>query len=556
MTSAAAWPIAVFLLACFAKVTVIFSGAWAGTTLLRKRQAALRHGIWATAIVAALSIPVLSLVVPDWPSKSLERAVGRWAPAQVARPSAESDLIPGTAISADSANRVPQRWPSILLVVWGSGTLVLLTRLGIDAIRIALLAVRSKPLLDTEWLYETYRISRELGLSASVRLLASSSATAMPVTWGVFEPTILLPASAVEWSDGRRQVVLRHELAHIVRHDSLQQVLAEIARALYWCHPLAWLAADRLRHESECACDDSVLNSGVQPCCYAEQLLELARNLHDRSNHASPVLAMARSTKLERRFMAMLNSRTDRREMSTKFKLLAPLLMLCLSLPLAAVRLPAQNESGKFTGTIYDPSGAAIPNATIIMVDQRADTRDMTTSDSVGNFQFTRLPAGDYEFQVMKPGFKTFAIPSVSLQPGRDLTLNANLELGQVEESVDVTGQRTPKAPGATESVANETTTRLRIGGDVEGAKLFTRVMPVYPESAKRAGAQGIVVLHAVVAKDGSLLSLRVMNGQVNPDLARAAVEAVSHWRYRPTLLNGQPVEIETTIEVNFSLRP
>jgi len=96
---------------------------------------------------------------------------------------------------------------------------------------------------------------------------------------------------------------------------------------------------------------------------------------------------------------------------------------------------------------------------------------------------------------------------------------------------------------------------RIRLGGSVQAAKILSRVQPVYPESAKSAGAQGTVVLHAVVGKDGRLLSLHVLNSQIDPDLARSAVEAVSQWRYTPTLLNGEPIEIDTSIEVVFSLQ-
>ena len=85
---------------------------------------------------------------------------------------------------------------------------------------------------------------------------------------------------------------------------------------------------------------------------------------------------------------------------------------------------------------------------------------------------------------------------------------------------------------------------------------MITKVQPIYPESAKAAGAQGSVLLHAIVSKDGRPLQLQVLNSQVNPDLARAAVEAVSQWRYQPTLLNGEPVEIDTTIQVKFTLLP
>jgi len=64
------------------------------------------------------------------------------------------------------------------------------------------------------------------------------------------------------------------------------------------------------------------------------------------------------------------------------------------------------------------------------------------------------------------------------------------------------------------------------------------------------------VLLHAIVSKDGRPLAMQVLNSQIDPDLARAAVEAVSQWRYQPTLLNGEPVEIDTVITVNFKLKP
>jgi periplasmic protein TonB len=97
---------------------------------------------------------------------------------------------------------------------------------------------------------------------------------------------------------------------------------------------------------------------------------------------------------------------------------------------------------------------------------------------------------------------------------------------------------------------------RVRIGGEVQAPKILEKVPPVYPEKAKAAGIDGTVILHAIISMDGNPLSLRVMNNQIDPDLARAAVEAVSKWRYKPTLLNGEPVEVDTTIKVNFTLKP
>lgn len=266
----------------------------------------------------------------------------------------------------------------------------------------------------------------------------------------------------------------------------------------------------------------------------------------------------------------MLNPSINRRHLSPKAKFLIPLLALCVLVPLAALRLPGQNLSGKFTGTILDPSSGAVPNATIVMTSHKANscasslalppcTVDMTTSDADGNFVFKALPAGEYEMKVLKPGFATYLAPQVVLDPGRDLAMTAKLNIGSINETVDVQAEGSAKSAAAAQALeaqAKSKATRIRIGGNVEAAKVITKVQPIYPESAKDAGVQGTVLLHAVVGMDGRPLQLQVLNSQINPDLARAAVEAVSQWRYQPTLLNGEPVEIDTTIQVKFSLAP
>ena len=250
----------------------------------------------------------------------------------------------------------------------------------------------------------------------------------------------------------------------------------------------------------------------------------------------------------------MLNPSINRSRLSLRTKILIPLVALCFLFPLAALHLSAQNLSGKTSGSIHDPSGAGVANATIIMTNQEAKTIDMTTSDREGNFAFKPLPAGNYELQILKPGFETYRVPQVSLDAGRDFSEAFTLQVGAITEHVTVVPESGAK------SVPTETTSgkpsRVSIGGTVQAAKIITKVPPVYPESAKSAGISGTVVLHAVIGMDGKPLSLRVKNSQIDPDLARSAVEAVSQWRYTPTLLNGEPIEVDTVIMVNYTLAP
>jgi len=95
-------------------------------------------------------------------------------------------------------------------------------------------------------------------------------------------------------------------------------------------------------------------------------------------------------------------------------------------------------------------------------------------------------------------------------------------------------------------------TKRVNIGGNVQQTKLVSQPHPVYPLEAKQAHIQGVVKLNATIAKDGTMLHLEVIEG--HPLLVPAAIDAVRQWVYKPTLLNGQPVEVMTEVDVNFTL--
>lgn len=110
-------------------------------------------------------------------------------------------------------------------------------------------------------------------------------------------------------------------------------------------------------------------------------------------------------------------------------------------------------------------------------------------------------------------------------------------------------GQQTSAAQQAATATPPE---RIRIGGNVAVANLIHRVDPVYPPIAKAAKVQGTVVLHAIIGKDGAVKEVEFVSGP--PLLMRAAMDAVRQWSYKPTLLNGAPVEVDTTVTVIFAL--
>ena len=96
------------------------------------------------------------------------------------------------------------------------------------------------------------------------------------------------------------------------------------------------------------------------------------------------------------------------------------------------------------------------------------------------------------------------------------------------------------------------TPTRVRVSSGLSSGLLIRKVSPTYPPLARQARIQGTVILQAQISKDGSIQNLQLISG--HPMLAPAAIEAVKQWKYKPYLLNGEPVEVETQVQVNFTL--
>jgi TonB family protein len=112
--------------------------------------------------------------------------------------------------------------------------------------------------------------------------------------------------------------------------------------------------------------------------------------------------------------------------------------------------------------------------------------------------------------------------------------------------------EKPPPVDGTVSPAAGDSTKRVRISSGVSTGLLIYKVQPVYPPEARRAGIQGVVVLQAKISKEGMIADLQLISGP--RELAGAAIGAVQQWRYRPYLLLGEPVEVDTQIQVSFTL--
>lgn len=507
------------------KGTILIGLSALAALLLARASAAARHLAWLAGLATALALPLASAVwtfLPTAWSPSLAPAIG-----PVAATTRTVLTVTAVAPAFASAGR-------LVLYVWILGAALLLLRTAAAQFLAGRLARRSKP-----W------------RPAGPHLIRLSHGIDVPAVCGLANPVILLPESATHWPPDRLEFVLRHEAMHAQRRDTISQLVSNLVCALYWPLPWVWFAAARLRVEAELACDDAVLRSGERASDYAGHLIEIVRGLSGRERVPQGGIPMARISDLERRLRAMLNPERNRRPAGRRMVLTAIVAALSILAPLAALRVPAVAASpGGLSGVVRDVSGAAIPHARVTLTFPGTDRREVTTTDPAGRFAFEPLPEGKYVVRAGARGFALSALKEIALDAaGADVEIM--LQPGQVSESITITGEGTPKNA----STSSGPPSRIRVGGNVQATKLTQMARPAYPPECKAAGIEGTVLLRAVISKEGDILSLQRVNQMVDERLALAASEAVSKWKYQPTLLNGEPIEVITEIEVNFALQ-
>jgi TonB family protein len=292
-----------------------------------------------------------------------------------------------------------------------------------------------------------------------------------------------------------------------------------------------------------------VLRHGLAPHEYASSLVEVVRAIASTRREWSDAPAMADSSTLESRVRAVLDRGIDRRPLTGRAACAIALAAAAVLAPLTVVSLRAQTAGGTIIGIVQDPSGARIPNCQVTAKNQTGTNQEVATADAAGEYRLAGIPAGRYTLEFATPGFAVRKVET-DVVNGAVARLDANLEIGQIAERVKVTARRlTPTAaPQAT-----RTPERIRIGGNVTPVRILQQTRPEYPAELQQAGIEGVVRLQAIISKEGAVLNPRVINS-VDPRLAKAALDSVSQWRYQPSLLNGQPVETVTKIDVAFEL--
>ena len=354
--------------------------------LLRRSSSARRHFVWVVLFISILFLPVFSSVLPEIALPLPQKWVVVPSVTVQEMPQAETVAIQKGGFSSSmpeykkGENPISENYEQsisnpfvqagenqnknsagvpllerifsvflrnglfIFLILWAVGAAVLLFRYIIGIVTANRMLKRSDIITDERIFHCAERCARQLGLSRRIKLLQNRDISA-PITFGIWNPVIILPAEAQEWDTSQISAIFIHELAHIQRYDSVWNALSHIASAVYWFNPLMWYAVRQLRIEQEHSCDDVVILSGGQPATYAEYLLSFMRS--DRNSGLSPagVLPFLRHNQIEMRIRAILNPVITRKRLKKSFVITAVFIAVITILPVAALTFSPQEQN-------------------------------------------------------------------------------------------------------------------------------------------------------------------------------------------------------------------
>ncbi len=271
-----------FAAGVLARATLVLLATALALLALRRASAATRHRLATAGLAAAVALPALALVLPKVPTRYLPK-------------------LPAVAASGPG-------FGLLLVALWAAGVAAVVARLVVGTLRVRRLSREATSLWDDEWIAERDAAARRLDLSRAVALKESADVP-VAITSGWRRPFLLVGRIARHWAVERRRIVLLHELAHVKRSDWPALLLAELAAAVYWFHPLAIWLVRRVRREAEQACDELVIATGTKPSVYAGHLLGIFRSVGEAPAPAAVALAMVRPHHFESRLRAILEPR-------------------------------------------------------------------------------------------------------------------------------------------------------------------------------------------------------------------------------------------------------
>ena len=548
----------------------------------------LRHAPPRAALCAWRSVLIVCLVLPLFPARTLELIVPTAADVTAAITGA------GSRASLDSSSlRVVALWPLLVAGALARGIWLIVAMLRLRRLRSRM----GPSVVDDD--VEPLR----LGLSPRTDIRWHDE-IGQPVTFGVLRPVVLLPRHLRELSADIRRAVVCHELLHAVRGDWLSVIGEEIVRAGLWFHPAIWWLLSRIQLAREETVDArSVAITGSRGP-YIEALLAFVDHAA-----ATPAPLLARRPHVVLRIM-QLNKEASMSHTRLTFAIAVAAIGVFGSTWGIAAAVPLRTE---VRYRAVDPTRASVeasssmfaqlvlPQASVHRVPLPPPPPPPPPDPSTPRVVLERKP--DYPREALPYGVEATTIVKVTIATTGDVvktqTVKWRLAFDREIDDPNYWASH-PEQPFAIaseaaaqqwkfEPLAKETTCEIsfafrtrkdgdpvlmsppastgirfleggtpgvkaiRVGGAVRVPERIVYVAPVLPKAASAARIEGVVILEARIGTDGSVVDARVQRSI--PLLDDAAVAAVRQWRYTPTLLNGEPVEVLLTVPVSLPPR-
>jgi beta-lactamase regulating signal transducer with metallopeptidase domain len=346
------------------KITLLVIVAYLVAIGLRRASAGARHLVWLATLIGLLLLPAAlswrPIRLPILPAPATENYTAPSAtvspadaptpaplqPAPTEPATTEPPTVGQTVAGALEPARVAfasaTRYSIVLGALWALGVLALLARLVHGLLAVNRIVRTAIEVDGGAWRAALHEVADRLDMEEPPRLVVSN-AVRVPFACGFRQPTIVLPADAMSWTDERRRVVLLHEQAHIQRRDMFGHLLSRLACVMYWFHPLVWMAAGHLRAESERACDDLAIRCGAKASDYAQHLLDIVTSIR---GPVAPAVActMARKRDFEGRMLAILDPER-RRVAPSRWRAMALVGTLCALYGVIAIAVLAPRDA-------------------------------------------------------------------------------------------------------------------------------------------------------------------------------------------------------------------
>jgi TonB family protein len=492
------------------QVPLVFAAAWIAARLARRNGPATQHRIWVGALLLETVLPACSFPLQQW----LQMAIASMHSSANNASGARVTVTTGAGIVHGGLQMAPA-WLTIAATLYGGALLYFALRLAVGLSHTTALHHRAQPSpLHSTLVERCARYAHIFGVHNAV--VAISNEIISPLTLGIHQRILMLPTDVeATISSEDLEAALAHEFAHMQRRDFAKNLLYELISLPIALHPVRWLTRRHIAETREMVCDALAAEAVHGRERYARSLLRLATTFSAATQlahiHAIGIFDANHAENFERRVMNLTEKRVDIRGIrraATVAACTALGLTACASALALHMQVAPQNVTPPTSVTV------AVPRPT------------------------TGQPVQQFAMEVA-----TTTAPATASATAAATSAPARIHV--------LTPATVEEAPTTVDETQTEPGT-LQVGSGVMAGNILSKTQPVYPQEAKDQKIQGAVVLDAVISKDGSIKSLKLVSGP--KELSQSAWDAVKQWTYKPYLLNGNPTEVETTITVNYHL--